>query len=239
MKRDIMILGILAFLIVAAGLITYVMLPGPVGNVEDRGEQIIKEELVREIETIPPAPSEELIQLGGDENIRVVTIKAWEEENKWHFPIQEYEDEFIDVGLHSDAFIQFDGNQIELLEDSEAIWLTPMIKSDNKTVLFNAIYSHDIANCGSEKVKIMGKEYDLSSLRNGSAFENDDKWKVVLDYDGACLKRIVIYLDGYFYDLEDNDQINLFRNDNTVLFKFENLEEKPKIKLIITKPSTS
>jgi hypothetical protein len=216
------------------GILAVFLFAGCVSPYE--AEEIAEEGPAEELEPAPQLVEEEIISVSGNEDVRVVTIKAVGEEGRWDFQLSEYEDEFIGVGLHSDSFIRLNSSHFELLEDNEAFWLTPMIKTGNRTVLFNAVYSQDIDNCGQENVNIIGKDYELSKLGNGSSFEHDDKWKVALEYDDACLKRLVIYLDGYFYDLGDDETVNLFRSDNTVLFRFRELEGRPEVNVILTKP---
>lgn len=218
-----MIFGIIATLLVA-------------GCVTPSEEVEMEKELAQELEEYPEVTDEGLITVKGNEDVRVVTIKATEKGGNWYFPLEDYEDEFLSVGLHSDSFIKLDSTYMELLDENEAIWLIPMVEDENEGVLFDAIYSREIENCNIFPLKILGKEYELSQLENGSAFENDDKWKVLLEYGDTCVERVVIYLDGYFYDLKDDDQINLFRNDNTILFRFKNLENSPQADIIATKP---
>ncbi len=179
----------------------------------------------------PPGVSVEPIQVSGDESLQVIKINMV----NGAFPLQLYDEEFESVGIYSDSFIQLNNSHIMFLGEGEAIWLTPMVE-EGKGVLFNAIYSNTVSACNVSRLTILEKDYDVSALKNGSSFENDDKWKVALEKENGCLKRAIIYMDGYFYDLEDNDQISLFRNDNTLLFQFTGLESQPQIHLVATKP---
>src|SRR3989338_7131190 len=140
---------------------------------------------------------ENLITVSGDENIAKIEIKA----SNLQFPLKKYEKQFVNVGLHSEAFLKLDKSHISFLDDGEAIWLTPMIKN-NSGVLFNVIYSNELS-CDVEEANILGKTYSLANLKNGSSFRGDDKWKIKLDYYSGCLKRVIIYMDGYFYNLKD------------------------------------
>jgi len=218
------------------GIIATLLIVGCTAPIEETYEQPMEDGLVQE--TPPQVLDEELITVSKNDGLSVATIKAVKEGSRWYFPLDEYEDEFLDVGLHSDSFIKLDSSLMESLEEGEAIWLIPMIK-DGKGVLFDAIYSRDVEDCSAEKVTIIGKEYELSTLEDGPAFGKDDKWEVALDYDDSCLKRVVIYLDGYFYDITEDDHIALFRNDNTALVKFESLDDAPKIDVIVAKPPES
>lgn len=176
--------------------------------------------------------ADNLITVTGDENIAKIEIKS----SNLQFPLKKYEKQFVNVGLHSEAFIKLDKSHIAFLDDNEAIWLTPMIRN-NSGVLFNAIYSQDVDSCKSAHVNILGKDYNLGALKNASSFRGDDKWKILFDYNGTyCIKRVIIYMDGYFYNLKDGEQINLFRNDNTLVLSFE-LETEPKIRITAVRPT--
>jgi len=175
--------------------------------------------------------SEELISVATVDETQVVKIKTL----YGMFQLDEYEDEFIDAGLHSDSFIQLSNEHISFLEEEEAVWLTPDIK-DGRGVLFNAIYSREMTSCNPAEVEIMGKEYSIKELEASEDFESDSRWKLHLSYEAECLKRIIIYMDGYFYDLEDYEEISLFRDDNTIVLSFRGLENEPRIDIVATKP---
>jgi hypothetical protein len=183
----------------------------------------------------PEAPAEEPMVVTGDEGLTVIKISAAESDGGWRFPLELYDGEFESVGLYSDSFIQLNKSHILFLDEGEAVWLTPTI-DDGKGVLFNAIHSNEIEGCDASTVTILGKSYDLAALKSCSNFENDDRWKVALDEEDGCLKRVVIHMEGYFYDVESDEQISIFRNDNTLLIQFKDLESKPKVRLIATKP---
>ena len=183
----------------------------------------------------PELPPEEPIEVSGDENLTMITIRAVRTNGEWQFPSETYDKEFERVGLYSDSFIQLNKSHISFLDEGEAVWLTPMI-DDGKGVLFNAIHSKEIEGCNASTISVLGKSYAVSALKNGSGFENDDKWKVALDIQDDCLERVVIYMDGYFHGLENDDQVSLFRNDNTLLLQFADLESQPQVHLIATKP---
>lgn len=204
-----------------------------------------KENLAKELENVTNIQKQ--IEVGGDENLSIIKIKSVKVGDKWQFPLSNYEDEFVNVSLYSDSFIKLNKSHIKWLDESESIWLTPLIRKDNQTVLFNAIYSNDISGCNKSKVRILGKTYDIEELKSDSSFQDDDKWKIRIEVNGTsnsytsayisfCPTRIVIYLDGYFSDLKKDDQIPLFRNDNTILFKLENLTNEPTMVVIATKP---
>lgn len=202
---------------------------------QDEGD-LTKEELRGKIPEMAESPSSGLITVSGDANLSVVKIEASRKGAGWQFPIEDHEDEFIRIGLHSDSFIRLNSSQLMFLDEEEAIWLHPMAEG-NGTVLFDAIYSRDIDNCSADAVRLLGKDYGATHLVNGSTFESDDKWKVGLEKKYGCLERIVIYLDGYFYDLGEGDQISLFRNDNTILFVPDSSGGAPAVRIIGTAPS--
>lgn len=183
----------------------------------------------------PEAPPEEPMEVSGDENLAVIKISAAESDGGWQFPLEMYDEEFESVGLYSDSFIQLNRSHVPFLAEGEAVWLTPTI-DDGKGVLFNAIHSNEIEGCNASTVMILGKNYDVPALKSCSNFENDDRWKIALDEKDGCLKRIVIHMEGYFYDVESDEQISLFRNDNALLIQFKDLEGEPKVRLIATKP---
>lgn len=198
-------------------------------------EQPTKEELAGGMNISESAFESGLVSVRGNANLSVVEISAYEKGGKWRFPVENHTDEFIGVDLHSDAFIKLNNSHLMFLDDEESVWLHPMMEKE-QTVLFDAIYSREIADCSASEVSILGKRYEISGLQDGSGFENDDKWEIGLEKENGCLKRIVIYLDGYFYDL-DEEQISLFRNDNTILFRFSDIETNPYVEIIGTRPS--
>ncbi|MEW6035244.1 MAG: hypothetical protein AB1529_01410 [Candidatus Micrarchaeota archaeon] len=220
---------ILLFGIFAALLLSGCIIPEqPAG---ERGE--IEKELVAS----PPVQQEGLIIAGGDGKLSVVTIKAANASGRWQFPLENRTDEFAWAGLESDAYIELNRTHIAWLGDGESIWLTPMIRKGDKAVLFNAVYVNEPGDCGAAPLTMLGREYAAAGLQDGSSFENDDKWKVAVDSSAGCVKKVAIYMDGYFSDLGDGDQIPLFRNDNTVLFAFEGLGDEPQARLIATRPA--
>lgn len=197
-----------------------------------------KEQFGKSLNMTTGVPPLDLITAGGDDNISVVTVRSTNKSGKWLFPAQDYDDEFLFAGLHSDSFMMLNHTQIRWLDDNEAIWLT-LMRWNGSGVLFNAVYSNRIATCNASGISILGKEYPLSQLKNGSSFLNDDKWKVAVESENGCAKRVIIYLDGYFDGLKESDQIPLFRNDNTILLQFGNLASEPEATVIGTRPPES
>lgn len=194
----------------------------------------LKEDMANQVKenTVITAPNIIWKDEGGISTIRVGAINSG---GKWRFPVGLYENEFESAGLYSDSFIQINKTHAGWLDSDERIWITPMIRNGSG-VIFNAIYSKEINSCAATTIRILGKDYSLENLKNGSSFNNDEKWKVLLDYNGGCLKRVVVSMDGYFYDIKEGQQINLFRNDNTILLAFDNLETSPRIRIVATKP---
>ena len=185
---------------------------------------------------ITAIPADGLISTSGNENLSVVRIGSKFDNGRWKFPHQSYPGEFTDAGLYSDTFLMLNKSLLMTLDENEAIWLTAGMGNDNQTVLFNAIYSNEVFGCGGASVRILGRDYPISTLHDGSSFGNDDRWKVKLLKNGTCLKRVIIYMDGYFSDLKDGDEISLFRSDNAVLFGFKDIVKKPNIEVIGTRP---
>jgi hypothetical protein len=220
---------------VVYGIFMMLMLLGCVTQPAE--ERLDEKELEAELDNVTTVPDEDLISLSGDENLSVVSISASQVGKRWQFPLGNHTDEFIEVGIHSDAFIMLNNTHLMFLEDDEAVWLTPMIKDGNQTVLFNAVYSKEVVDCGADSLSILGKQYDAEGFTDGESFELDDKWKVGLEKEDGCLERVVIYLDGYFYDLEEDEQVSLFRNDNTILFGFRGMDENPEVRIVATRPA--
>lgn len=188
---------------------------------------------------------------GGNEQLSTLSIYSKRTNERWQFPLSDYNNQFEAVGLASDSFVRINNSLLKGLDKEEEIWITPYIREANHTLLFNAIYSRPIPQ-GSDYIMILGKNYSVAALseKSYSAFELDDKWKIRVE--GNCESdnplssycdfkptKIVIFLDGYLSDLKDGEQINLFRNDNTVLFQFDGINSKPNIKLVYTKPVSS
>ncbi|MBI5223888.1 hypothetical protein HY990_05715 [Candidatus Micrarchaeota archaeon] len=187
----------------------------------------------------------------GDTRISTLKVLAKEAAPDWRFPLSDYPGVFDGVGIASDSFVRINRTLLKGLDPSENIWITSYIrgKSHNGTVLFNAIYSKEISDPNATSMMILGKNYSLDYLgqKSSLAFESDDKWKIKLEgnctvseptssYCGFKPTRVVIYLDGYFSDLKEGEQVNLFRNDNSVLFKFVDLKLAPAFELIYTHP---
>lgn len=216
-----------------AGIIALVLLFGCIATESPVPE---KEELEAELQTVSAEAPDNYMTVTGNDTHSVVTIMAVEDNGRWQFPLQDHEDEFLFAGLHSDSFIRLDNTQIPWLRDGESIWLTPMIRTGDQTVLFNAIYSIDL-DCDDAAVPILGKVYSRAQLRDGSAFGDDDKWKISWENEDGCPARAIIYLDGYFYDMKDGEEIPLFRNDGAVLFRFERPDSGPVVRVIATEPA--
>jgi len=176
----------------------------------------------------PSVYLKDYIDIEEKDNVTIVTINSFQENNTLYFPLYFYEEEFVNVNQYQQHFLKLDNGELPALNENEAIWLYPMIK-DNKGVLFKAIYTYEFEQCDSETMDIFGETYNVSDFKEGESFFNDDKWKIVFDYDEDCVKRMVVYLDGYFYDLENNEKIDLFFNDERLTIEFEDLENEPKI----------
>lgn len=235
MKRLLVILGIMVLLF---GCIATngeeAQEPLPTGNVSEE------------------ASLEEYIEISFEDGTQIIEISAFEDSTgwnfpeeyaqnmEWYFPLKIYEDEFVSIGQYQDYFIKLDEEYVPSLADGESIWLYPMVvknssgqEGENVGILFKAFHSNDVG-CNTEIINILGKTYHVENFEDGSSFLNDDKWKVALDYEGECLKRVIIYLDGYFYDLKDGERTDLFFNDGTLTLEFHDLKNKPKIVIKLT-----
>lgn len=215
------------------GLLGCLILLGCLGQ---PANQITKEQLDAQLENITDMKEEDLISVSGNENVSIVKIKAARVGGGWQFPLENHTDRFLEFGLHSDYFVSLNNSHLKFLENDESVYLTPMIKDGNRTVLFNAIYHRDVSDRSADTVSILGKEYGVAGLATGASFGNDDKWKVSLKKDQGFVREFVIYMDGYFYDMEEGEQINLFRNDNTLLLSFKDMESTPYVEIVGTRP---
>ena len=193
-------------------------------------------EIETEIQNHPSITNDNLISSDGDSQVSTVTLTAAPYNGSWKFPISDYNYPFISANIHSTAYVVLNSSTLKTLDENESIWLTPLIRSGNSTLLFNAIYKNDFGSCNPKNVIIIGKSYPLSAFHNGQSFEFDDKWKVFVFEENGCKKSMIIYLDGYFGAIGENEQISLFRNDNTVLFTFK-VGSPPKISIIGTRVS--
>lgn len=192
---------------------------------------------------------EDYVEITLEEGAQVIEISAfqdgegwdfpeeYEQNIDWYFPLEIYEDEFVSIGQYQDYFIKLDNTHMPSLAEGEALWLYPMVVEDdageNTGILFKAFHSNEV-ECDGGIIKILGKTYSIENLKDGSSFLGDDKWKIAHEYEGDCLNRVVIYLDGYFYDLENEEKIDLFFNDETLTLEFQDLESKPKLVIKLT-----
>ncbi len=171
------------------------------------------------------------IQVTDEGSVQVASVAA----NGTAFPMQEYPNQFTSVGFYSDTFVKIDSSSIKFLDGNESIWLTPQIRG-NRTILLNAIYSRSVS-CSPDTVTILGKDYSISALRNASALDADPKWKVALYYNGSCLSRVIVYMDGYYGNLGDGDTVPLFMDDGGILFRLDRSGQGQSISVIATKPA--
>jgi len=232
-KDSLLVIGLLAAGFMLVWIIYTGLMPSPA---IPPGYNTSREVLEQELEGQANASLEGLISISENQSAVMVLIRSTGSGPR--FALGEYQDEFIRFGMHSDSFIRLDQSRISTLNESESLWLMPMLRNGSG-VLFNAIYSNDVSDCNTQSIDILGKRYLVSQLQNGSAFESDDKWKVGLDYEDGCLKRVVVYLDGYFYDLKDGEQLSLFGNDERIMFGFMNLSSQPAFEVVAAKGDQS
>ncbi|MBI5046418.1 hypothetical protein HZC07_01670 [Candidatus Micrarchaeota archaeon] len=190
---------------------------------------------------------QDYLKLSENGNVETAALLSINQNGKVVFPFaSDYAGQFDSLGLYSDYFIHLNRSQFKLLNENESIWITPGV-TENGGLLFNAIYSTTVYSCTNKmygstppNITILGKQYPYSLVyQNGSSFEKDDKWKVRFEQGTNCTGRLIIYLDGYFDKLTSKDQISLFRNDNTVLVQFVDLDTQPKMKVILSKAVNS
>lgn len=206
------------------------------GCVNNQSQVETKKSLSNDISSTNSSYAESTISVRGDDNVSVVRVNAIRSGTiGWKFPLIDYQKPFELAGLYSDSFIELNNSQVLSLNQNETIWLTPLIKSGNRTILFNAVYRTYIPNENTKEISILGKNYSVDYLfsRQEKAFESDDKWKVAIisnqekiwssNLSDQYPMQIIIYLDGYFSDLNNSEAINLFRNDNSILFRFDRI----------------
>lgn len=228
--------------VILAILLIFILLFGCTATTQNPKEKLMpKEQLFDNISSANITnQSQSYIKTEENGNVTKVTIESFSNAGKNVFPLQKYPKQFERVGLYSEDFIRLNKSQIKTLAEGEEIWLTPGIRRDGKGVLSNAIYSRYLnADCSDKNITILGKTYDITKLNQNAAFEKDDKWKVIYeykDYTNTCKTKIIIAMNGYFEGLEEGEQISLFRNDNTVLLSFKDLNstELPKVGIIYT-----
>jgi hypothetical protein len=217
-------------------MLALVLFAGCVSQPSGQTAPPAKEELAKELPNATVAGAENLMKVSGDEDMSTIIVSASNSGGKWYFPMADYDHRFESVGLYSSAFLMLNKSQIYWLDDGESVWLTVM-RGNGSGVLFNAVYENDKVDCASGQIRILGKDYPLSDMKQGSSFQLDDKWKVARDPDNTCPKRMIVYLDGYFDGLKDGEFLSLFRNDNTILLKFMDNESVPKVEVIATRPA--
>ena len=146
--------------------------------------------------------------------------------------------------------------------EEQAFWFNLKTR-EGKGVVFEAVYSVDLeGDC--EQIKLLGKAYEVEAvekpeseegrivrggeirlkeadsqaavtLRDGSGFNRDDRWPVVLGWENDELVKIIVYMGGYFYDVEaDTANVPLFGAGNNVLARFTDMDTNPAFELITT-----
>lgn len=170
-----------------------------------------------------------------------------------------------DLGKTSTSYIKVDEEDLAFLsgdcdEQEQEFWFNLRTK-DEQGVIFEAVYSINLAGeCST--VKFLGQEYEIEvidkpesggdkivrggaiklkgadssiTLQDGGRLNNDDRWPVVLGWKNGELVKIIVYMGGYFYDVEaDSSIVPLFGSGNAVLAGFTNMEENPTFELITT-----
>ena len=87
---------------------------------------------------------------------------------------------------------------------------------------------------GSIKVKERSSNTTFT-LSDAKGFNGDDRWPVVLGWRNGELEKIIVYMGGYFYDIEGSDgMLSLFGAGNRVLAGFSDLDKTPKFIIMTT-----
>ncbi|MDD5337393.1 MAG: hypothetical protein PHS02_02820 [Candidatus ainarchaeum sp.] len=184
----------------------------------------------------PEANLSILMNLTENETTSIVYIKTLNRNGEWLFPLQNYSGEFAKAGLYSSVFIKLNSSQLKTLGNDESLWVTPYT-SDGKGILFNAIFSKELSSCNLSAVRLLGKYYTLDYLKTSPNFNNDDKWKIATVSENGCIKRILIVQSGYFYNISENESIQLFTNDGSLSAQFKNLGSTPELIISGLKPA--
>lgn len=140
------------------------------------------------------------------------------------FELMEYD--LTEFDIQSTGFIKLDKNNLSNFEEGETLYLTPYIQNDTGT-MFNSIFVKEIS-CGAKEVKIFDDTYKVSDLEGN--FNNDDRWQIEVK---DC--NVIIKMDGYFYGLKEGESAPLFTYKNNVLVQFIDLDNEPKMRVIISK----
>jgi hypothetical protein len=75
----------------------------------------------------------------------------------------------------------------------------------------------------------------VMTLTDSEGFNGDSRWSLILGWEDGELRKIIVYMGGYFYDIEeDKSTVPLFNADDRVLARFSNLDTTPKFELITT-----
>lgn len=150
-------------------------------------------------------------------------------------------------------------------EEYQSMWFTPMISKEKGSIfeavylaefggcglenpeihLFGKEYEVLEMNLPSEQypgkivrggsLKLKGPDGEILTLVDGQGFNNDDRWPVVLGWQNGELRKIIVYMGGYFYDVEeDKGVVPLFGAGNRVLAKFRNVGGDLAFELITT-----
>ena len=162
--------------------------------------------------------------------------------------LAQYEEKYLKIGENEMRFLSDYHNGYS---EEQNIWLTIGVK-DGKGEIYNAVYSMDFegldfcSDFPKKKMKFLGKEYEASIHGKGIELKGEDtiiledgqfneKWEVILlwgENDGCdtILEKVLIYTPGYFYDVDEEERIELF-GSNDLYVEFSGLEEKPSIEL--------
>jgi len=157
--------------------------------------------------------------------------------------LAQYEEKYIKIGGDELSFLSDYKNGYS---EKQNIWLTVGMKG-GKGEVYNAVYSAGFEGldlCSGfpkKKIIFLGEEYEITDFEHGGSLElngnvvledggflKEDKWKVLLLWDwseecekNSVLKKILVYTPGYFYGIEEGEEIELFGSED-IFLEFKN-----------------
>lgn len=127
-------------------------------------------------------------------------------------------------------------------KERQSIYLAPSL-ANGRGALLEAVYALEYPE-ECTRLVFLGKEYSVLSacaygcfevlksqtgdsvILSDGAFLGDSKWRVRRAVDDKGLIKVEVYMDGYFVDIEDRKDIELFGKSGLV-FRFEATSDEP------------